>query len=76
MDEKDGARMNVILLGDQWDALWRRRQQLTWWWSQTGIVEHVIYVERPVPITSLLKILRGRAERDGTDRWGRLLANS
>ena len=43
--------------------------------AQTDLVEQVIYIERPLPITSFLKFLVGRSDRDGTDRWKRVLSN-
>ena len=55
--------------------MWRRRQQLAWGLAQTDLVEHVVCVERPLPVTSLLKLLVGRADRDGTHRWRRVLGN-
>ena len=40
------------------------------------MVEHVIYIKRPLPISSSLKFLVGHAERDGTDRWQTRLAEN
>jgi len=68
-------RIPVLFFGDQWDDMWRRRQQLAWRLSQTDLIQHVLYIERPLPITSLLKFLVGRADRDGTERWRRVLSN-
>ncbi len=67
--------MNILFFGDQWDNLWRRRQQLAWRLAQSDVVEHVVYVERPLPVTSFLKFLMGLADRDGKDRWRRVLSN-
>ncbi len=38
-------------------------------------MEDLVYVERPLPITSLLKFLAKRADRDAIDRWRRVLFN-
>jgi len=65
----------LLFFGDYWDDMWRRRQQLAWRLAQTNLFEHVIYIERPLPVTSFLKFLVGRADRDGTDRWKRVLRN-
>ena len=75
MLERDRPNTNILFFADYWDDMWRRRQQLAWRLSQTGLVEHVVYIERPLPVTSLLKFLVGQADRDGTHRWRRLLSN-
>lgn len=65
----------LFFFGDYWDEMWRRRQQLAWNLAQAGLVEHVAYIERPVPITSFLKFPIGLADRDATSRLQRLLKN-
>lgn len=70
-----GTKIKIYFFGDQWDDMWRRRQQLAWHLAQSESVEHVVYIERPLPVTSFLKFLIGRADRDGTDRWRRMLHN-
>ena len=67
--------MNILFFGDKWDDMWRRRQQLAWRLSRTDMFEHVIYIERPLPTTSFIKFLVGRADRDGKDRWRRVISN-
>lgn len=65
----------MLYFGDRWDHLWRRRQQLAWRLAGSGRFGRVLYVERPLPATSLLKFLMGWADRDGRDRWRRTFAN-
>lgn len=65
----------LLFFADYWDDMWRRRQQLAWRLAQTDLVEHVVYVERPLPVTSYLKFLVGRADQDGMDRWRRVFSN-
>lgn len=67
--------MQILFLGDQWDTMWRRRQQLAWRLAKSELIDDVLYIERPLPVTSLLKFLVGRADRDGTNRWRRVLRN-
>jgi glycosyltransferase involved in cell wall biosynthesis len=67
--------MNILFFGDYWDDMWRRRQQLAWRLAQSDLVEHLVYIERPLPITSFLRFLIGCADRDGIDRWHRVLRN-
>lgn len=65
----------MLFFADYWDDMWRRRQQLAWRLAQTDAVDRVLYIERPLPLTSLLKFLVGRADRDAMDRWRRVLRN-
>lgn len=67
--------MKVLFFADCWDNLWRRRQQLAWHLAEASVAEHVVYIERPLPSSSLVKFLLRRADRDGTDRWRRVLSN-
>lgn len=75
MLEKGRPTINILFFADYWDDMWRRRQQLAWRLAQTGIVEHVVYIERPLPLTSFLKFLVDRADQDATDRCQRVLSN-
>lgn len=70
-----GSDRLLLFFADYWDDMWRRRQQLAWLLAQSDLVSHVVYIERPLPVSSLLKFLVCRADRDGTDRWRRLLSN-
>jgi glycosyltransferase involved in cell wall biosynthesis len=70
-----GFELNILFFGDQWDDMWRRRQQLAWRLAQTELIEHLVYIENPLPLTSLVKFFGGYADRDGTDRWRRVLSN-
>ncbi|MBI4308632.1 MAG: glycosyltransferase [Chloroflexi bacterium] len=63
----------LIYFGDQWDDLWRRRQQLAFHFSRRPEVERVVYVELPLPLTSLARFVAGRADRDAAARWRRAL---
>lgn len=65
----------LLFFGDSWDEMWRRRQQLAWRQAQTNLFGHVVYIERPLPVTSFLKFLVGRADRDAANRWRRVLRN-
>ncbi|MCJ7728461.1 MAG: glycosyltransferase [Sedimentisphaerales bacterium] len=65
----------LFFFADYWDDMWRRRQQLAWRLVQNDLIKHLIYIERPLPVTSFLKFLMGQADRDGMDRWHRVLHN-
>ena len=67
--------MDILFFGDYWDNMWRRRQQLAWHLVQSDMVKRLIYIERPLPITSFIKFLFGQADRDGIDRWRRIFSN-
>lgn len=71
----NGGQLGAIFFADCWDIQWRRRQQIAYRLAQNHLIEHVIYVEKPLTITSLLKFLMGKADLDGTDRWRRVFAN-
>lgn len=66
-------KRTLLFFADYWDNMWRRRQQLAWRLAQAGWVAQVIYIERPLPVTSFIKFLVGRADRDGMDRWRRVM---
>jgi len=66
--------MIVLFFADYWDEMWRRRQQIAWRLAQMDDVDHVYYIERPLPLTSLVKYVLGRSDRDGKDRWRRLFS--
>ena len=68
-------KKTAFFFADYWDNMWRRRQQIAWRLAQSDLVKHVVYIERPLPITSFVKFLVGQADRDGTDRWRRVLKN-
>ena len=65
----------ICFFGDYWDDMWRRRQQLACRLAQTDWVTNLVYIERPLPITSLIKFSLGQADLDGTARWRRVLGN-
>lgn len=71
----DKCKKTVFFFADYWDDMWRRRQQLAWRLAQTDLMDHVVYIERPLPITSFFKFLVGHADRDGRDRWRRVISN-
>ena len=68
-------RYQILFFGDQWDDMWRRRQQLAWRLSKSNLSKHVVYIERPLPFTSLVKYIVGRADREGKKRWRRVLGS-
>ncbi|MCL4552680.1 MAG: glycosyltransferase [Candidatus Marsarchaeota archaeon] len=43
--------------------------------ARDGLVDHTVYVERPLPVTSLVKFLFGRADSEGRVRWKRVISN-
>ena len=67
-------QFDIVYFADYWDDMWRRRQQLAWGLAKSDMVEQVVYIERPLPVTSYLKFLIGRADRDGMDRWRRVFS--
>lgn len=69
----DVGKLSVLYFGDQWDDLWRRRQQLALHLSRQPDVAAVVYVELPLPLTSLARYAAGRADRDAVARWRRVL---
>ncbi len=64
--------MNIVYFGDQWDDLWRRRQQIAWRLSQKEPIDETWYIEGPLTLTSLAKHWLGRADGDACDRWRRI----
>lgn len=48
---------------------------MAWRLAKSDQSKHLVYIERPLPITSFLKFLICRADRDGSDRWRRVLRN-
>ncbi|MEK7872386.1 MAG: hypothetical protein AAB502_00845 [Chloroflexota bacterium] len=69
----DVGKLSVLYFGDQWDDLWRRRQQLALHLSRQPDIAAVVYVELPLPLTSLARYAAGRADRDAVARWRRVL---
>lgn len=69
------GRNFLILSGDYWDDMWRRRQQLAWRLAQTDLAKHYIYVEGPLTITSLVKFITGCADPYVRERWRRIFSN-
>jgi hypothetical protein len=65
--------ITVLYLGDQWDDLWRRRQQIASRLASNRLVTQLVYVERPLTMTSLAKYAAGTCDRDAARRWRRLL---
>lgn len=70
--QRDG--MTVVVFGDQWDDRWRRRQQFARCVARTTGVDHLVYVEYPLPLTSLARFLLRCADADGHHRWNRRFA--
>ena len=64
--------MNIVYFGDQWDDLWRRRQQIAGRLAQKEPIARAWYIEGPVTLTSLAKHWVGRADGDACDRWRRI----
>ncbi len=69
------GRLNILCFAEYWDDMWRRRQQIAWRLAQSELVKHVVYIERPLPVTSFIKFLFRRADHDGMERWRRVLRN-
>lgn len=67
--------MNLIFFADRWDNKWRRRQQLASRMAKDGTFEHTVYVEQPLPVTSLAKFILRNTDIDGRERWSRLFSN-
>ena len=65
----------LILSGDYWDDMWRRRQQLAWRLAKTDLAKHYIYVEGPLSVTSLVKFITCRADSYIRERWQRIFSN-
>ncbi len=74
-EKKDYMKYKLIMLGDYWDEMWRRRQHLAWRFAKSNLMREVLYVERPLPITSFMKFVIGRGDVDGMERWRRVLRN-
>lgn len=68
-------KIQIIFFGDQWDDLWRRRQQLSWRLSQINIVSKVIYIEETLTFVSLMKYFLKRVDIEIKTRWRRVLFN-
>ncbi len=68
-----GSKVAIVYLGDQWDDTWRRRQQIAFRLADSPLVEKLVYVERPLTVTSLLKHVAGKADGNASGRWRRLL---
>ena len=64
--------MNIVYFGDQWDNLWRRRQQIAWRLAQKGAIDRTWYIEGPLTLTSLIKDWWGKADFDAHSRWRRV----
>ncbi len=64
--------MNLVYFGDQWDDLWRRRQQIAGRLSQKEPIDETWYIEGPLTLTSLAKHWLGKADGDACDRWRRI----
>jgi len=64
--------VNIVYFGDQWDDLWRRRQQIAGRLAQKGSIAGAWYIEGPVTLTSLAKHWLGKADGDACDRWRRI----
>ena len=64
--------MNTVFFGDQWDNLWRRRQQIAWRLEQKEAIGQTWYIESPVTVTSLIKDWRGKADVEAHSRWERI----
>jgi len=63
---------NIIYFADRWDENWRRRQQVALRLSRLPEVRNVLYVELPLSLTSLIKYLFGKADKESTLRWKRV----
>lgn len=67
-------KLTVLYFGDYWETgRCRRRQQLALRLSQRPEVEKVFYIEFPVSIGELLKMVVGAADPLAISRWQRVL---
>ncbi len=64
--------MNIVYFGDQWDNMWRRRQQIAWRIAQKGGIGQTWYIEGPLTLTSLVKNWWGKADLEAHSRWRRV----
>jgi len=62
----------ILYFADQWDDKWRRRQQIALRLSMLPEVEKLFYVELPLSLTSLIKLIFGKADKESTQRWERV----
>ncbi len=69
------GKINILFFGDYWDNMWRRKQQLAWRLARGDRIHRVIYIERPLTLTSALKYILGKGDTDAHLRWPRVLRN-
>lgn len=70
--ENEVGNITVVCFADQWDAMWRRRQQMAYRFAQLEQVARVVYVEFPLTLPSLWKTLRRTASPHTVERWARV----
>lgn len=70
---KGMSNSTLLFFSDNWDYRWRRRQQLASGLSKTGVFNKVIYIERPLTLTSFVKFLFRCADWESTNRWKEVL---
>jgi glycosyltransferase involved in cell wall biosynthesis len=70
--DTDAASLPIIFFGDRWDRRKRRRQQFAVRLAAGPYVRGVLYVESPLPLTSLVKARLGLAGQDAAERWSRV----
>jgi glycosyltransferase involved in cell wall biosynthesis len=61
----------ILFFADQWDTMWRRRQQIAYRLARLPGIRRLVYVEFPLTWPSLWKTVRGRAPEPTRERWAR-----
>lgn len=64
--------MKIIYFADRWDDKCRRRQQIALRLSHLVEIEKLFYVELPLSLTSLIKFIFKKADKESTQRWARV----
>lgn len=68
--------LGLIFFGPWWDNNQRRRkQQIAYRLSNTKLIKKVVFVERSLTISSLVKLLFGKGDRTDRMRWKRVIKN-
>ncbi len=72
MSNTKGTTFSIILFGEEWTDMWRRRQQLAAKLAKFDVVDKVVYVEQPLTLYSLVKYLLGKGTYSARVSWGRV----
>ncbi|MFC2040936.1 hypothetical protein ACFLTY_01265 [Chloroflexota bacterium] len=72
MTNPKGTTLSIILFGEEWTDMWRRRQQLAAKLAEFDVVDKVVYVEQPLTLYSLVKYLLGKGKHSARVSWRRV----